>query len=138
MTCYNGSVSSSQSVYITVISSCFTFDATTGTITDYSPTCPKDVVIPSTIDGTAVTTIGDNAFSNKSLQSVTIPNSVTSIGDLAFYKNSLTSVTIPNSVTSIGDWAFSDNSLTSVTIPNSVTSIGELAFRNNSLTSVTI
>ena len=35
-----------------------------------------------------------------------IPNSVTSIGDMAFYNCALTSITIPNSVTSIGDGTF--------------------------------
>ena len=63
---------------------------------------------------------------------------MTSIGDQAFYQNSLASVTIGNSVTSIGLLAFSDNSLTSVTIPNAVTSIGGSAFSENQLTSVTM
>ena len=54
---------------------------------------------------------------------------VISIGNAAFRDCSLTSVTIPNSVTSIGNYAFADCSrLTSVTIPNSVTSIGNGVF----------
>ena len=68
---------------------------------------------------------------------MTIGNSVTSIGNYAFEDNALTTVTIPNSVTSIGSTAFKDNALTTVTIPNSVTSIGDAAFYNNALTSVT-
>ena len=90
-----------------------------------------EIVIPSVYNDKPVTSIGDNAFDDRSgLTSVTIPDSVTSIGEQAFYGCSgLTSVTIGNSVTSIGDEAFDGCSgLTSVTIGNSVTSIGDWAF----------
>ncbi len=61
--------------------------------------------------------------------SFVIPDSVTTIGDKAFYECCLTSVTIGNSVTTIGDEAFFGcYTLTSVTIGNSVTTIGEHAF----------
>ena len=93
----------------------------------------KSIVLPNNL-----TKIGNYAFESNQLTSVTIPNRVTSIGDLAFNDNRLTSVTIPNSVTEIGGWAFANNPLTSVTIPNSVTSIGQSAFARNKLTSVTI
>jgi len=59
--------------------SCFEFDS--GTITSYSDTCPKDVVIPKTIDGVTVTSIGEFAFGGSSVTSVIIPNTVTSIGN---------------------------------------------------------
>ena len=99
-----------------------------------------ELIIPSQLDGYAVTSIGSSAFEYcTSLNSITIPNSVTSIGESAFYEcSSLNSVTIGNSVTSIGDNAFSCTSLKSVTIPNSVTSIGESAFYRTSLKSITI
>jgi hypothetical protein len=74
------------------------------------------ISIPSTINGQRVTRIGNLAFSDNKLTSVTIPNGVTSIGESAFSPNQLTSVTIPNSVTYIGYGAFSPNQLTSVTI----------------------
>ena len=97
---------------------------------------------PVTIDiGNTVTSIGEYAFADCSLTSVTIPNSVTSIGYYAFSGCSgLTSMTIPNTVTNIGSSAFEGCSgLTSVTIPDSVTSIGDFAFESCSgLTSVTI
>ena len=118
--------------------SCYTFSA--GVITYYEDeiACPKDLDLPSTIGGVAVTSIGNSAFASNQLTSVTIPDSVTSIGDSAFASNQLTSVTIPDSVTSIGNSAFAFNQLTSVTIPDSVTSIGDSAFYSNQLTSVTI
>ena len=93
----------------------------------------KSIVLPNNL-----TKIGNYAFADNQLTSVTIPNRVTSIGQSAFESNQLTSVTIPNRVTSIGQSAFSSNKLTSVTIPNSVTSIGQSAFYFNKLTSVTI
>jgi len=93
----------------------------------------KSIVLPNNL-----TKIGNYAFADNQLTSVTIPNRVTSIGQSAFESNQLTSVTIPNSVTSIGQSAFESNQLTSVTIPNRVTSIGQSAFSSNKLTSVTI
>ena len=99
------------------------------------------LVIPATIEGKSVTSIGQEAFTNcTSLTNITIPDSVTSIGGLAFKAcSSLTSVTIGNSVTSIRNGAFARcTSLTSITIPDSVTSIGDQAFWDcSSLTAVT-
>ena len=94
----------------------FTFDSTTGTITDYDVAGGLDVFIPSTIGGIAVEHIGIDAFLEKYLTSVIIPDSVVSIGPCAFRINLLTSVTIGNSVTSISYEVFGSNPLTSVTI----------------------
>ena len=96
------------------------------------------VVIPSSINGVPVTTIGDRAFELNNLTSVVIPDSVTTIGNSAFSSNNLTSVVIPDSVTTIGEYAFSRNNLTSVVIPDGVTTIGDWAFAANNLISVYI
>ena len=107
-------------------------------ITGYSADGPKEVVIPGNLCGYPVTSIGDHAFDNNQLTSVTIPESVYGIGDYAFSNNELTSVIIPFGVTSIGSFTFSYNQLTSVTISESVYGIGENAFSVNELTSVII
>lgn len=110
-----------------------------GEIAEYTNTIEKDIIIPETLNGQAVTSIGEYVFSFKQLTGVIIPNSVISIGVGAFVYNPLiTSVIIPSSVTFIGADAFSSNQLTSVVIPNSVTSIEPGVFSGNQLTSVTI
>jgi len=112
------------------------------TATAYDGSQGTDVVIPATVNlGTidyAVTVIGANAFQNKALTSVVIPNTVTTINNFAFQLNVLTLVTLPSSLTSIGFAAFNTNHLASLVIPNGVTIIGNNAFENNLLTSVTI
>ncbi|MGI6725667.1 MAG: leucine-rich repeat domain-containing protein [Christensenellales bacterium] len=87
----------------------------------------ESLEIPGKLNGLAVTSIGDRAFSErKNLKSITIPDSVTSIGDWAFYGcSSLKEITIPESVTCIGEMAFYGcENLTNISIPDSVTNLG--------------
>ena len=73
-----------------------------------------------------VTEIGEGAFLNTALVSVSMPK-VTDIGVGAFkYCTALTNVTMPN-VETIGAFAFNDTALTSVDMPK-VTTIGNGAF----------
>lgn len=156
---------------------CFAFTPGTNTITGYyakesnvssNPVCPRAVVIPSAIGGVQVRVIGVEAFRNKSLTSLVIPNTVTTIRGNAFQDNLLTSVTIPNTITSITATSFNNNQLpdsqafiykrnsdasidfatligyggakrTGIVIPSTVTTIGAYAFNGiTNITSVTI
>ena len=88
------------------------------TITNCDQGVAGELVIPDTIEGDTVTSIGDGAFFGCcSLTSITIPESVTSLGDHAFCGcGALTSITIPESVTRLGESTFSlCDSLTAVT-----------------------
>jgi len=115
------------------------FEIEDGKIFGYNGT-ETVIVIPSKIQGQAVTEIAEWSFANHKagITSLTILDGVTSIGANAFSDNQLTSVTIPNTVTMVGAEAFANNKLTNITFPNSVTEIGGLAFENNQLSSITI
>lgn len=101
------------------------------TITGCNKTVSGEIIIPSSIEGYPVTSIGDKAFENcKEITSVNIPDGVTSIGDYAFYCcYELKSVDIPNSVASIGFGAFNNcQNLSNIKMGDGVTSIGCEAF----------
>ena len=86
-------------ITVTAPSRDFTFDATTGTIKKYNG---NDAVvnIPSEINGVTVETIGNGAFRDSAVTSVTIPDSVTEIGSNAF-----AGCTNLTSVNYAGDWS---------------------------------
>ena len=90
----------------------------------------ENVAIPDNFDGFPVDSIGDNAFREKDVVSVTIPDSVTLIGSSAFFSCSkLKSVVIGKSVETISDYAFKNcKSLEKIVIPDSVKIIKESAF----------
>jgi len=101
----------------------------------------KEINIPAIIRGKQVSTIGEEAFKNRSdLTSVNIPAGVTKIEPSAFYGCSgLITASIGKDVKTIGKNAFAFCSdLTSVNF-NGVSVIGKGAFRNcSALTSVTL
>lgn len=108
-------------------------DDKTAEVTSGDVAYTGDIVIPSEVNGYSVTTIGEKAFSNSVITSVSIPASVTKIGKKAFLGcEGLTSVVIPSKGTiKIGGKAFSFcSNLTSVTICGEVRLIDTFAFYN--------
>jgi hypothetical protein len=99
------------------------------------PCASSDVVLPATVVDSGITydvkIIGDAAFYDNALTSVTIGNSVTTIENSAFYINALTSVIIPDSVTTIGIYAFYNNALTSAAFKGNFGSFDLDMFPNN-------
>lgn len=77
------------------------------------------VTIANVYEGAPVRVINENAFRDKAITEVVIPNSVETIGKHAFSGCSgLKNITIPDSVTSIAQYAFYNcSSLESMTIP---------------------
>lgn len=100
------------------------------TITGSDENISGDIVIPSTLGGYPVTSIGGDAFSNRTdLTGVTIPNSVTSICGAVFDDcTGLTSIKIPDSVTYIGELAFYNTAWYN-TQPNGVVYAGKVLYK---------
>ena len=93
----------------------------------------KDIVIPQSIDGRDVVSIGQDCFSdNKEILSVELSGKLKTIQSFAFYRcDKLSKLIIKNGLKIIGRSAFAHcTALEAVTLPKSVTQIGECAFAN--------
>lgn len=90
------------------------------------------VEIPAAIDGKPVTSIGEGAFEDDLITSVSIPAGVKTIGNAAFRRCSqLQTVTFAegSALASIGDNAFEGcQQLSGLQLPSGVTEIGQAAF----------
>ncbi len=107
----------------------------------------KVIIVPDTLGGAAVTTIGTSAFKdNTFVQKIVLPESVTTINNKfntggAFQGcNMLSSINIPSRVTSIPDYCFYGCAkLRKIELPNGIQGIGIAAFYGcSSLTAVAI
>jgi len=96
--------------------------------------------VPEELDGHRVTRIGERAFYESALKSVTIPEGVTLIGDKAFSNCSgLTAVEMPDSVTRIGSSAFEYTSkLRDLSLSKGLLSIGGGAFNGSAVKNLLI
>ena len=83
--------------------------------------------------------IGDYAFREMELSSVTLPEGLKSIGESAFEFTGLAEITLPDSLEIIGKSAFSRNrELTAISLPEHLRSIGDEAFYNCHLAEITL
>ena len=108
------------------------FDKASGTITGFAGE-PKDLVIPTTLNGHKVVSIGTGAFLGcYTLTTLSIPEGISSVSANAFAEcTNLTSVEIGASVSFIGDSAFSNcTSLTRVSFLGFLDNIESNAFYN--------
>ena len=86
----------------------------------FAPT--KNMVIPATVDGSAVTGIVDEAYKGETvIETVEIPASVTTIGSSAFEDcTNLNTLTLNEGLQTIKTAAFKNTALTTVSIPSTV------------------
>lgn len=93
---------------------------------------PLSVTIPAVINGTPVTSIGQNAFNGKKVVAVDFSNATNleKIDNQAFMHSPVASVDLSNTqVTVIGKFAFGDcTSLENVILPNTLTVLGSSVF----------
>lgn len=86
------------------------------TLTKYNGGEADSVVIPDTLGGCPVKTIGEGAFYLAEVEKVVIPESVTAIKAQAFASSKLAEIAIPKGVSAIGDKAFSTITLKKVSV----------------------
>ena len=86
-------------------------------------------VIPSEINEKAVVGIGKNAFQNKRMVEVKLPNTLKYIGEYAFWECvHLEKVELSESLETIGKFAFSGTGLKEIRIPKNVKKIPYMCF----------
>lgn len=98
----------------------------------------KSVVIPSKIKGKKVTAIGDSAFSEMNIKSVTIPDTVKTIGEAAFRGSKIEKVKLGKGITSMGLFVFQDNKIKELTVPGNIKTIPDWAFADNNIEKLTL
>ena len=114
--------------------SCFTFDSSTGTISEYDYSCGVEAVVPKTISNVSVKKLNNSVFSpyNENAQNMTkiiFSNGVENIAGVSFRSTDLHHITIPEGVTSNIDLNGSGH-ITSLFIPSTISDFGDSAMLN--------
>ena len=113
-------------------------DGNSYTLADLGSLKDSDVAIPSLYNGKPVTAIGDGAFANSSINSITMPDTIEAIGAGCFKEcSNLSSVVLSKNITRIENQTFSScRNLRTITIPDGVEYVGMDAFAWSGLTSI--
>lgn len=92
------------------------------------------------LSNTQITSLPNGSFYNcEQLSDVKLPKALTNIGDRAFCNSTIASITFPPSLEKIGAWAFYKARLANVVIPTTCRTIEQGAFSDNAnLTTVVI
>ena len=115
-----------------------TFPKTLGSIREWAFEGTKLKTVD--LSNTQITRLPNGSFYNcQQLKDVKLPIALTDIGERAFYNSAIASITFPNSLQKIDAWAFQNTQLTNVVIPTSTDHIEEGAFSDNTkLTTVVV
>ncbi len=89
---------------------------------------PRELNIPSEIEGLPVTAIGNSAFEKKGIMKVTLPDTLEVIGDRAFSQSGLSEIELPKNLRTIDASAFAMCGFSRVEIPAGVSEIKGSSF----------
>ncbi len=124
---YRSAITSFNAIIAPIASeSEFTVDSS-GKLISYSGTATS-ITVPNLIDGTAITSVGENAFANSNITEIILPKSVNEICSGAFSNCADLKTVSASNATIIGDRAFYNcHNLRNPYLGN-LTSIGEYSF----------
>lgn len=107
-----------------------TFPNTLNSIGEYAFESTKLETVD--LSNTQITSLPNGSFYNcQQLNDVKLPIALTDIGERAFYQSTIASITFPSSLQKIDAWAFQYTQLTNVVIPTKTGHIGDGAFSDN-------
>ena len=107
-----------------------TFPKTLGSIGEYAFESTNLKTVD--LSNTQITSLPNGCFFNcQQLNDVKLPIKLTDIGERAFYNSAIASITFPSFLQKIDAWAFQYTQLTNVVIPTKTGHIGDGAFSDN-------